>query len=303
MLNVMEGKESFTSHEDLCGSTLLNLVCQGHILISNVLEASSQIPTCFWDASFPAAEKKRSKKKEKGFDSSSSSSLSGKVYQLFAAPPKKVKSLPERIYGPKQKQRTRTPNTSEDGSKNYASILIDFAYLANPDKFDSRSSGNTQSPPGSAQKLDIHANAEQEQLEREFISIHQENLAQFHDLFTRIYEFYMDIQSFINELEQGFYCSYSVESLLQDDCDGRQLLCELFYLHGSILILTDIYIPVSIVFGGSFPHSILTQHILTGCIRGQFEKDSSLHITGTVVVVPQTQPPHILKLYVSCFNA
>ena len=246
----MEGKESFTSHEDLCGSTLLNLVCQGHILIANVLEASNQIPTCFWDASFPVEEKRH--KDKKGNDTSSSS-LSGKVYQLFAAPPKKIKASPERLYGPKRKQRIRrsTPNNTlgDKSKKDYTSILIDFAYLANPDKFDSRNAGNIQSdlPPGSAQKRDIHANAEQERLEREFISTHQEALAQFHDLFTRIYEFYLDIQSFIHELEQGFYCSYSVESLLQDDCDGRQLLCELFYLHGSILILTDIYIPVSMV--------------------------------------------------------
>ena len=244
-MNLMESKESFTSHDDLCGSTLLNLVCQGHILIANVLEASNQIPNCFWDASSTSSTT------EERTDKRSETFLGGKLYQLFATTPRsKRKSVAEREYGPRRhKQLTHRSRPSQELPQDctkYNSILIDFAYLANPEKFDSRNNGGNSghSIPKSAEKQDIHANAEQERLEREFISIHQDTLSQFHNLFSRIYQFYLDIQSFVDELEQGFYCSYSVESLLQDHCEGRQLLCELLYLYGSVLILVDIYIPV-----------------------------------------------------------
>ena len=121
----------------------------------------------------------------------------------------------------------------------YRSILVDFAYLTDPEKYDS----HMHILQGEETEEDRRKKIiRQEHLEREFIQKFETILMEFHDIFSNVLRYYRDICRFADELEEGFYVQYTVDSLLQH-CHGRQLLCELLYLYGTILILLDLYIP------------------------------------------------------------
>ncbi len=152
----------------------------------------------------------------------------------------------------------------------FLSILIDFAYLSNPDQFEG--AGNSNSNHNA--KLNVNGNgnamkgndddtdnttigtnttssispAEQEHIEREFATKYQTTLKKFYTLFTDIYHYYTDIEQFITELDNGHFVEYTLRSLLLESVHARQLICEVLYLYGTLLVMLDIYIPVSFFF-------------------------------------------------------
>ncbi len=155
-----------------------------------------------------------------------------------------------------------TPQSQLESTENkYISILIDFAYLSNPDQFEGGAAGGAGTSKNDIEK-DSAATiataasssnrsttaAEQEHLEREFATKYQPTLRKFYTLFEDIYHFYTDIESFVRELNDGHFVEYTLRSLLLESVEARQLLCEVFYLYGSLLSLLDVYIPVSIYF-------------------------------------------------------
>ncbi len=187
-------------------------------------------------------------------------------------------------------------NVDED-AKRYKSILVDFRYLLNPERYDcfeesmgtdddNSGNGSGSSTSNSYTQNNTNSDAEsataaattttrrgysnvtqQENLEQEFRVRYQKTLTQFYTLFTDICSYYHDINSFINDLDSGHYVQYTLESLLTENLDisggsnsgggsvgennvgggmvGRQLLCEMLYLYTNVLILLDLYIPVS----------------------------------------------------------
>ena len=137
-----------------------------------------------------------------------------------------------------------TDATDPHGSseERFKSILVDFAYLADPERYDSHLHIlQGEESDEDRRKLII----QQEHLERKFIAEFGTTLGKFHDIFSEVLAYYHDINHFGNQLQAGHYVQYSVESLLQQR-QGRQYLCELLYLYGSILILLDLYIPGTI---------------------------------------------------------
>lgn len=105
-----------SSYKDgICGSTLSDLVCRGHILIANVLKASNEIPVCFQSASSLSSHEKEIVKKTK----------------LFSMPWNAFVSKDGRL--DMQKESTTTSGTN---SNEFQSILYDFAYLDNPEQYD-----------------------------------------------------------------------------------------------------------------------------------------------------------------------
>jgi len=131
---------------------------------------------------------------------------------------------------------------SKDGDK-YRSILIDFAYFANPERFDQHDNTSTDNPNNS------NTNTNREQLEQEFQTMYQTTLISFHNLFNDIYNLYLDLHTVCDNLVKGRYVRYdTLESIFLvggggDGGEGRRLLCEVLYVYGSLLILTDLYIP------------------------------------------------------------
>ena len=159
-----------------------------------------------------------------------------------------------------------TPQSQLESSENkFLSILIDFAYLSNPDQFEGNNGSSlkqqddetldtnttvslgTSSAKSSAKttKRGFADAAEQEHLEREFATKYQSTLKKFYNMFQDIYHYYMDIQSFVTDLDGGHFVEHTLRSLLLESVEAKQLLCELLYLYGSLLVLMDIYIPVS----------------------------------------------------------
>ena len=144
-----------------------------------------------------------------------------------------------------------------DNSNKFMSILADFSYLSNPDKFDGNNN-NHNSKKNSTSSGDKYTKEEEEELqikrrkyaaeqensEREFALTYQSILKKYYTLFEEIYHFYLDVNSFTYDLNGGHFVQYNLRSLLLECNEARQLLCEIVYLCGSLLILLDMYIPV-----------------------------------------------------------
>ncbi|KAL9649133.1 hypothetical protein ABK040_004155 [Willaertia magna] len=108
----------------------------------------------------------------------------------------------------------------------YNSIIFDFKYLKNQDQYDNR----------------ITTSSELLDLDESFKESHMPILERFYTLFKSIYNYYKDIIRFVNDLEQQLYIQQSIESILVNQ-DGKQLLAELIYLYGVMLLLLDYKIP------------------------------------------------------------
>ena len=51
-----------------------------------------------------------------------------------------------------------------------------------------------------------------------------------------------DIKQYFEDLDEGVFLQHDRETVLLDP-DGKQLVCEIFYLLGTILIFLDLRIP------------------------------------------------------------
>lgn len=250
---------------DVCGNDLRSLIYHGHSLIARVLQLSNEIPPCFrYDynlqqhsiASLEGSEKK---------------SKLAYMWNKITAKKSEIKILRRQalsyqnlVRGDGENYRGRHQNATSSahdkhnlhhsegigtgtGKQNisdarYKSILIDFSYLGDPERYDSHLHVfRGEETDEERRKLMI----QQEHLEREFISEFEEILAKFHEIFSDILTYYHDISHFSKRLQQGHYVQYSMQSLLRHE-EGRQYLCEMFYLYGTILVLLDMYIPGTI---------------------------------------------------------
>ncbi len=265
---------SFTSDGDLCGSRLLSLVCRGHSLIAEVLKSANEIPPVFlsgyaiddFNAHF---HHQTGAGNRKGKDGSSPFFFGSTVMKnIFKTNNVDMHTKKIRSQAPSYRQSaassraqghghdgTGSHQIEDEGEKKYVSILVDFSYLSNPDKFDGQNNngnggeGNsrTSSQSGGDEVNNRKSAAEQEFLERKFASKYQSTLQKYHALFEEIYNFYFDIKSFTSDLESGHFVQYTLRSLLLDSNEARQLLCEVLYLYGSLLVLLDIYVPVRLI--------------------------------------------------------
>lgn len=130
-------------------------------------------------------------------------------------------------------------STSDD---KYKSILIDFAYLGDPEKYDSHYHMLQDEETEEQRRKKIR---DQEHLESAFISEFENTLNEFHKLFSDVLNYYLDICSFADKLENSHYVQYTIGSLLHHG-QGKQLLVETLYLYGSCLIAIEMYIPGTI---------------------------------------------------------
>ncbi|KAJ8611733.1 hypothetical protein CTAYLR_009190 [Chrysophaeum taylorii] len=55
-------------------------------------------------------------------------------------------------------------------------------------------------------------------------------------------KYWRDAGQFVERLESGYFIQHTLENVL-DDVDGKQLLCEAYYLFGSMLILMEARVP------------------------------------------------------------
>ena len=111
---------------------------------------------------------------------------------------------------------------SSTTNNKYSEIIFDFNYLSNQVYYDNL----------------IQSKAELQVLDDEFKFNHLEMLTRFYLAFESIHKYVMDLNRFIEDLEEGFYIQQNVDSVLVNP-DGKQLLTESIYIYGLMLLIVD----------------------------------------------------------------
>jgi WASH complex subunit strumpellin len=127
-------------------------------------------------------------------------------------------NIPEVFYGG---DKVKDPE-----QRKYLEVLVDFSYLRNPEEFEKK----------------LNDNSELADLDHEFLENHDKILDRFYRLFESIYKFYADISKYVEDVANGYYLQHSLDNILQD-IGGKQLLSEVIYLYGIILLLLEEKIP------------------------------------------------------------
>ena len=80
------------------------------------------------------------------------------------------------------------------------------------------------------------------ELDENFRESYIDIIERFYQLYTSIYHYYQDFLRYLDNVREGFFLEYTLESILILR-DGKQLLCELLYNLGVMLLLLDRLIP------------------------------------------------------------
>lgn len=108
----------------------------------------------------------------------------------------------------------------------YQDVILDFSYFKISDTHEKKISLNSK-----LQDLD-------DELKEKYLEL----INRFYLLFENIYQYIVDLNSFIEQLSDNTFIQQNIETVLKDG-EGKQLLCECLYLYGAMLLLCDLYIP------------------------------------------------------------
>ena len=106
--------------------------------------------------------------------------------------------------------------------KTYGEVLLDFCYLKTPALYEHR----------------IENSAELISRDSEVWEVHGALICRVYDLFESVYKFLKDFVRCVSDLREGVYIQQTIEGVLLDE-DGKQLMCEVLYLYGVLLLLMD----------------------------------------------------------------
>jgi len=106
--------------------------------------------------------------------------------------------------------------------KAYGDVLLDFRYLKTPELFEHR----------------IESSAELVARDEDVWENHGDVIVRFFTLFESIYKYAKDFARCLEDLREGVYIQQTLEGVLLDE-DGKQLICEVLYLYGVLLLLMD----------------------------------------------------------------
>ena len=111
---------------------------------------------------------------------------------------------------------------SKSDQTKYGDVIFDFSYFKTSDSYDNR----------------IESNAQLLDRDEEFRENYIEILTRFYLAFESVHRYSVDINRYIDDLEEGAYIQQTLESVLLDS-DGKQLLSEALYLCGAMLLVVD----------------------------------------------------------------
>ncbi|CAN7947466.1 unnamed protein product, partial [Ixodes pacificus] len=74
--------------------------------------------------------------------------------------------------------------------------------------------------------------------DEEFRENYIEILTRFYLAFESIHKYTVDLNRFLEDLDEGIYIQQTIESVLTNE-DGKQLMCEALFLCGVILLVVD----------------------------------------------------------------
>ena len=106
--------------------------------------------------------------------------------------------------------------------KAYGEVLLDFAFLKTPALFEHK----------------IESSVELIARDTEVWEVHGGLICRVYDLFDSIYKFLRDFVKCVTDIRDGVYIQQTIEGVLLDE-DGKQLMCEVLYLYGVLLLLLD----------------------------------------------------------------
>ena len=208
---------SLVSEDDLCGTAMLSLVSRGHVIINEILVLSKTVPSAFVSAEFHSV---------------TTASADNKDYS--SKDPARSKSYVWSLLIGRRNAQDDFPIDDNEDDKRFAQFLFDFRYLRDPEGCER----SIELPPPSINQRHGGASLDLRALEADFILKHGDLIARFYKLFADIYVYQQDLNKFAVDLSSGLYIQYTIESILSDRY-GKQILSEVIYLYGVMLILAD----------------------------------------------------------------
>jgi len=106
--------------------------------------------------------------------------------------------------------------------KKYSNIIFNFSYFENVDYYEDK----------------IQNSVDIRNLDEEFRENYIEILERFYLLFYSIYQYITDLETYVEQVNDGIYVQHTLETILMSK-EIRHLLCESVFLYGIMLLLTD----------------------------------------------------------------
>ena len=247
---------SFTSDSNLCGKALIKLVCQGHVIIAELQKSSERIPQPFLHAAAVASGWATTNHTNND-DSHKNGDSSKRFWSFFSSNSSRHSREDggdDEYFQKKMKDQT-TLLTIIGKETKYDHFLFDFSYLRNIEEYETKllnhhtndwedttaiMATTTTTTGDAAIMMEDDQNG---MVQEQFLNSHRDIITHFYQLFERIYNYQKDLEQISNNLKDGYYIQYTIESVLQHPV-GKQLICEALYLYGIMLIITELYIPV-----------------------------------------------------------
>ncbi|GJQ68756.1 hypothetical protein Trydic_g17288 [Trypoxylus dichotomus] len=111
---------------------------------------------------------------------------------------------------------------SKQDIQKYGDIIVDFSYFR----------------VAEAHEYKIENNDVLQDLDAEFRDNHIQIIERFYLVFKSIHTYVCDLNHYIEELNDGIYLHQTLETAFVD-VEGRQLLCEVLFLYGTMLLMVD----------------------------------------------------------------
>lgn len=112
--------------------------------------------------------------------------------------------------------------SNEKEEKKYSNIIFNFSYFENVDAYEDKINNS----------IDIR------NLDEEFRENYIEILERFYLLFYSIYQYICDLESYVEQVNDGIFVQHTLETILMSK-EIRHLLCEAVFLYGIMLLLVD----------------------------------------------------------------
>lgn len=113
-------------------------------------------------------------------------------------------------------------------NKKYSDLIIDFSYFSLNETFEKK----------------IESNQQLQEIDEKIRETYLEVLVRFYVVFENIYKFAINLNQYVENLENNVYIQESMESIFLNE-EGCQLMCEALYLYGVMLFVSELYVPGS----------------------------------------------------------